>query len=97
MGQSKERFGVCASTRTDNPYFFLRSEKQFQLRYTNEHGKTYTFPERLYRVSLDCNSLLEAQRTGRGQQRRFEYRPVGGLDTHYADAVRHSVLHFFHR
>ena len=33
------------------------------------------------------------QRTGRGQQRCFKYRPVGGLDTHYTDAVRHSVLH----
>ena len=33
------------------------------------------------------------QRTGRGQQRRFEYRPVGGFDTHHADAVRHPVLH----
>ena len=33
------------------------------------------------------------QRTGRGQQRRFEYRPVGGFDTHHTDAVRNPVLH----
>ena len=33
------------------------------------------------------------ERTGRGQQRCFEYRPVGGLDTHHADAVRHPVLY----
>ncbi len=48
--------------RTDNVLYldFELSEKQFQLRYTSEHGKPYTFPERLYRVSLDCNSLLEA-------------------------------------
>ena len=48
--------------RTDNVLYldFELSEKQFQLRYTNEHGKPYTFPEKLYRVSLDCNSLLEA-------------------------------------
>jgi hypothetical protein len=38
---------------------FELSDKQFQLRYTNEHGNLYTFPERLYRVSLDCTSLLE--------------------------------------
>ena len=31
---------------------FELSEKQFQLRYTDEYGKPYTFPERLYRVSL---------------------------------------------
>ena len=47
--------------RTDNVMYldFELSDKQFQLRYTNEHGNLYTFPERLYRVSLDCNSLLE--------------------------------------
>lgn len=47
--------------RTDNVLYldFELSDKQFQLRYTNEHGNLYTFPERLYRVSLDCNSLLE--------------------------------------
>lgn len=47
--------------RTDNVLYldFELSDKQFQLRYTNEHGTLYTFPERLYRVSLDCNSLLE--------------------------------------
>lgn len=47
--------------RTDNVlYLDLElSEKQFQLRYTGEHGKLYTFPDRLYRVSLDSNSLLE--------------------------------------
>ena len=47
--------------RTDNVLYldFELSDKQFQLRYTNEHGNLHTFPERLYRVSLDCNSLLE--------------------------------------
>ena len=47
--------------RTDNVLYldFELSDKQFQLRYTNEHGTLHTFPERLYRVSLDCNSLLE--------------------------------------
>lgn len=47
--------------RTDNVLYldFELSDKQFQLRYANEHGNLYTFPERLYRVSLDCNSLLE--------------------------------------
>ena len=47
--------------RTDNVLYldFELSDKQFQLRYTNERGNLYSFPERLYRVSLDCNSLLE--------------------------------------
>ena len=59
--------------RTDNVLYldFELSEKQFQLRYTNEHGETYTFPERLYRVSLDCNSLLEAD---------FEEAIMGGIE-----------------
>lgn len=39
---------------------FKLSEKQFQLRYTNDHGKLCTFPERLYRATLDCNSLAES-------------------------------------
>lgn len=44
--------------RTDNVLYldFELSDKQFQLRYTDEHGYLYTFPEKLYRVSLDCNS-----------------------------------------
>lgn len=48
--------------RTDNVLYmdFELSEKQFQLRYTNEYGNLYIFPEKLYRVSLDCNSLLDA-------------------------------------
>ena len=59
--------------RTDNVLYldFELSEKQFQLRYTNEHRKPYTFPERLYRVSLDCNSLLEAD---------FEEAIMGGIE-----------------
>ena len=59
--------------RTDNVLYldFELSEKQFQLRYTNEHGKPYTFPESLYRVSLDCNSLLEAD---------FEEAIMGGIE-----------------
>lgn len=59
--------------RTDNVLYldFELSEKQFQLRYTSEHGKPYTFPERLYRVSLDCNSLLEAD---------FEEAIMGGIE-----------------
>ena len=59
--------------RTDNVLYldFELSEKQFQLRYTNEHGKPYIFPERLYRVSLDCNSLLEAD---------FEEAIMGGIE-----------------
>ena len=59
--------------RTDNVLYldFELSEKEFQLRYTNEHGKPYTFPERLYRVSLDCNSLLEAD---------FEEAIMGGIE-----------------
>ena len=59
--------------RTDNVLYldFELSEKQFQLRYTNEHGKPYTFPEKLYRVSLDCNSLLEAD---------FEEAIMGGIE-----------------
>lgn len=52
--------------RTDNVLYldFELSEKQFQLRYTNEHGNLYSFPERLYRVSLDCDSLLDANFEG---------------------------------
>ena len=52
--------------RTDNVLYldFELSEKQFQLRYTDEHGKPYTFPERLYRVSLDCDALLDADFEG---------------------------------
>ena len=48
--------------RTDNVLYmdFELSEKQFQLRYTNGHGDLYVFPDKLYRVSLDCNSLLDA-------------------------------------
>lgn len=42
--------------RTDNVLYldFELSEKQFQLRYTNEHGELYTFPDKIYRVSIDC-------------------------------------------
>mgnify|MGYP000376032368 CR=1 FL=1 len=52
--------------RTDNVLYldFELSEKQFQLRYTDEYGKPYTFPERLYRVSLDCDALLDADFEG---------------------------------
>lgn len=59
--------------RTDNVlYLDLElSEKQFQLRYTGEHGKLYTFPDRLYRVSLDSNSLLEDN---------FEEAIIGGME-----------------
>ena len=59
--------------RTDSVLYldFELSEKQFQLRYTSEYGKLYTFPERLYRVSLDCNSLLEAD---------FEEAIMGGIE-----------------
>ena len=59
--------------RTDNVLYldFELSEKQFQLRYTDEYGKPYTFPERLDRVSLDCNSLLEAD---------FEEAIMGGIE-----------------
>ena len=48
--------------RTDNVLYmdFELSEKQFQLRYTGGHGDLYVFPDKLYRVSLDCNSLLDA-------------------------------------
>lgn len=59
--------------RTDNVlYLDLElSEKQFQLRYTGEHGKLYTFSDRLYRVSLDSNSLLEDN---------FEEAIIGGME-----------------
>ena len=59
--------------RTDDVLYldFELSEKQFQLRYTSEHGTPYIFPERLYRVSLDCNSLLEAD---------FEEAIMGGIE-----------------
>ena len=59
--------------RTDNVLYldFELSEKQFQLRYTNEYGKLYSFPERLYRVSLDCNSLLDAN---------FEEAIIGSIE-----------------
>ena len=59
--------------RTDNVlYLDLElSEKQFQLRYTGEHGKLYTLPDRLYRVSLDSNSLLEDN---------FEEAIIGGME-----------------
>ena len=59
--------------RTDDVLYldFELSEKQFQLRYTSEHGTPYIFPERLYRVSLDCNSLLEAD---------FEEAILGGIE-----------------
>ena len=50
---------------------FELSEKQFQLRYTNEHGNLYSFPERLYRVSLDCDSLLDAN---------FEEAIIGSIE-----------------
>ena len=50
---------------------FELSDKQFQLRYTDEHGNLYTFPEKLYRVSLDCNSLLEAD---------FEETIIGSIE-----------------
>ena len=52
--------------RTDNVLYldFELSEKQFQLRYTDEYGKPYTFPDRLYRVSLDCDALLDADFEG---------------------------------
>lgn len=52
--------------RTDNVLYldFELSEKQFQLRYTDEYGKPYTFPERLYRVSLDSDALLDADFEG---------------------------------
>ena len=48
--------------RTDNVLYmdFELSEKQFQLRYTGGHGDLYVFPDKLYRVSLDCNSLSDA-------------------------------------
>ena len=61
--------------QTDNVLYldFELSEKQFQLRYTNEHGNLYTFPERLYRVSLDCDSLLDARlRGGNHRQHRAD-------------------------
>ena len=53
--------------RTDNVLYldFELSEKQFQLRYTDEYGKPYIFPERLYRVSLDCDALLDADFEGK--------------------------------
>ena len=59
--------------RTDNVLYldFELSEKQFQLRYTNEHGNLYSFPERLYRVSLDCDSLLDAN---------FEEAIIGSIE-----------------
>ena len=59
--------------RTDNVLYldFELSDKQFQLRYTDEHGYLYTFPEKLYRVSLDCNSLLEAD---------FEEAIIGSIE-----------------
>ena len=59
--------------RTDNVLYldFELSEKQFQLRYTNEHGNLYTFPEKLYRVSLDCDSLLDAN---------FEEAIIGSIE-----------------
>ena len=50
---------------------FELSEKQFQLRYTNEHGNLYSFPERLYRVFLDCDSLLDAN---------FEEAIIGSIE-----------------
>ena len=52
--------------RIDNVLYldFELSEKQFQLRYTNEHGELYTFPDKLYRVSIDCNLLLDADFEG---------------------------------
>ena len=59
--------------QTDNVLYldFELSEKQFQLRYTNEHGNLYSFPERLYRVSLDCDSLLDAN---------FEEAIIGSIE-----------------
>ena len=59
--------------QTDNVLYldFELSEKQFQLRYTNEHGNLYSFPERLYRVSLDCDSLLDAS---------FEEAIIGSIE-----------------
>ena len=59
--------------RTDNVLYldFELSEKQFQLRYTNDYGNLYSFPERLYRVSLDCDSLLDAN---------FEEAIIGSIE-----------------
>ena len=68
--------------RTDNVLYldFELSEKQFQLRYTDEHGKPYTFPERLYRVSLDCDALLDADFEGPSSaaSNRWHSRPAAG-------------------
>ncbi len=47
-------------------YFdFELSDKQFQLRYTDNNGNLFTFPDNLYRVSInpekyDCNDLEES-------------------------------------
>ena len=59
--------------RTDDVLYldFELSEKQFQLRYTGEYGEHYTFSEKLYRVSLDCNALLETD---------FEEAIIGGIE-----------------
>lgn len=50
---------------------FELSEKQFQLRYTDRHGRLHTFPDKLYRVSIDCNSLLDAN---------FEEAIIGSIE-----------------
>lgn len=44
-------------------YFdFELSEKQFQLRFTDENGKLFQFPESFYRVSLDPDSIANLER-----------------------------------
>lgn len=50
---------------------FELSEKQFQLRYTDGHGRLHTFPDKLYRVSIDCNSLLDVN---------FEEAIIGSIE-----------------
>jgi hypothetical protein len=45
--------------RTDKVLYFdfELSDKQFQLRYSDENGNLFTFPDNLYRVSIDRDAM----------------------------------------
>ena len=64
--------------RTDNVLYldFELSEKQFQLRYTDEYGKPYTFPERLYRATPFWMPTLKGQSSAASN--RWHSRPAAG-------------------
>lgn len=60
LGKSIYAVQIAAHIAIDRKvlYFdFELSDKQFQLRYTNEYGETHIFPENLYRVELNPDQM----------------------------------------